>query len=70
MRNNCHCADYRMITHANRAKDFRACSNVYIRSNPWDSSVTQSKRNLLQNKAVGANFGIWMDDDAVRMRNH
>lgn len=56
-----------MIANRNRTEQFCSRSNIDMASQDWHAARSKSDRYLLKKQAVGSNFCIWMDHDAVGM---
>ena len=54
-----------MIAHCNRPDQFRARTNVDMPANSRNSTFGVTERDLLEQQAIGTNFRIRVNDDAV-----
>jgi hypothetical protein len=51
-----------------RSQKFGSRTDVDMTADSGRAMLTNTERHLLEQQAIGANFSLGMDDDAVRMR--
>ena len=70
MRNNCHGADYGMISHMDSPEYFSTGSDIHVTTDCRKTTMTEAKRNLLKNKTVRSDRRVGMDDYAIWVGHH
>jgi hypothetical protein len=56
-----------MAADRDRPQDFGAGADVDMTADSGRAALTNPERYLLEKQAIRADFGVWMDDDAIRM---
>ncbi len=66
---DCICTYLRVIADRDVAQNFRSRADVHVTSDFRGATHAPTQRHLLENKAIGANDNIWMNDYPVGMQN-
>ena len=57
--------DYGVIANPDGAKQLGASTDIDVVPNCWRTAAITADGHLLENKAVGTDHGLWMNDDTV-----
>ncbi|MBD2750531.1 hypothetical protein IC232_28170 [Microvirga sp. BT688] len=58
-----------MFSDHKRRKHLGSGTDIYMAGDAGNPTMCHTDRDLLEDEAVGADFGIRMDNDTVRVRN-